>query len=358
MHPQQSPPAAVAVMQPSSTRRRLRFMVLSLLMLALATVASVSLSSTVAAQSAEAEPADVAESIQESVVTVYTYARGGTFSPGQTGRAPTGAGSGWVWTDDGLVITNAHVVADAEEISVVTTDGAIIPASVVGSDWYQDVAVLQLEPKDGQELPPPLPVGDVSEVRTGDKVIAIGTPHGQFANTVRVGQVLGTGQRLDTGEGYSLLNLILHDATLAPGNSGGPLVSMEGEVIGVNVASRRRDGGDYVVGFAIDANAAVAVATDIVQQGAVNRPWLGVTSDITPQGQVVAEVDGGSPAAVAGLEPGDLIVAVDAEEIDVTHPFIDLLYRHEPGDTITLTVVRDAAELELEVQLGTRPEVL
>ncbi|MDQ4043850.1 MAG: trypsin-like peptidase domain-containing protein [Chloroflexota bacterium] len=296
------------------------------------------------------------EQARDSVVTVYTYRPGGPFSRGQTGRAPSGAGSGWVY-DEGLVVTNAHVVDSAEEISVVTTTGDLIPARVVGSDWYQDVAVLHLNPDDPDDLPPPLPMGDSSEVEVGEPVVAIGTPHGQFADTVSEGEVLAIDQRINTGQGYSVLNLIRHSALLAPGNSGGPLVNAAGEVIGMNVASRRSGDDDVQqspIGFAIAGETFVPLVEEIVETGAVARPWLGVTTRLVNGETVVRTVESGSPAANVGIEEGDRIVAVDGEPVTWAAPFIDLLYQHVPGDEIVLTIERSDTEIEVPVDLDIR----
>ncbi|HEV2129388.1 MAG TPA: trypsin-like peptidase domain-containing protein [Thermomicrobiales bacterium] len=305
---------------------------------------------------ARQEADDGVEQARGSVVTVYTYHPGGPFSRGQTGRAPSGAGSGWVY-DEGLVVTNAHVVDGAEEITVVTTAGELIPAKVVGSDWYQDVAVLRLNPDDPDDLPPSLPIGDSREVEAGEPVVAIGTPHGQFADTVSEGEVLAVDQRINTGQGYSMLNLIRHSALLAPGNSGGPLVNVAGDVIGMNVASRRSSDDDMQqppTGFAIASDAFVSLVEEIVETGTVARPWLGVTTRLVDGETVVHEVERGSPAAKAGVEEGDRIVAVDGQSVTWAVPFIDLLYQHDQGDEIVLTVERDGAELEVPVGLDRR----
>lgn len=367
MHHSSSPSEALAS-QSTGLHRRLLFTVLSLVLLLFATMSSATLIPEASAQqpaatatAGEQTAADVAEQVRDSAVTIYTYSDAARqFSPGQTGQEPTGAGSGWVYSDDGIVVTNNHVVEGADEVKVVTADGTIIPAEVVGTDWYQDVAVLRLQPEDGQELPPAATVGDSDTVRAGDEVIAIGTPLGQFANTVTVGYVGGTDRSLNTGAGYSLINLIQHDASLSPGNSGGPLFSMDGEVIGMNVAKvdalTTNQPNTADMGFAIDSNAVVASVEEILANGSVAYPYLGVQAQQAMDGStIVTGVEDGSPAADAGLQPGDVVVAVDGEQVSADRGFIDMLYAHDPDDTVTLTVNRDGNDVDVQVTLGERP---
>jgi putative serine protease PepD len=189
-------------------------------------------------------------------------------------------------------------------------------------------------------------------------VIAIGTPRGQFANTVSAGQVGATGVSLNTGAGYSLTHLIRHDATLAPGNSGGPLVSTDGEVIGMNVASSEIGGGeaDARIGFAIESNTVVAAVEEILATGTVAWPYLGIQTRVTEDGTtLVTDIVAGSPAAEAGIQPGDAIVAVDDERVEPRRPFIDLLYLHEVGDVVILTIEREGSQRPVEVTLGEQP---
>lgn len=329
--------------------RRLPFLHALVLLLALLTPAT----------SAQTPTADeVAEQVRESVVTVYTWTEGGPFSPGRTGREPTGAGSGWIYAE-GVVVTNAHVVDGADTVEVVTAGGDTIPAEVIGADWYHDVAALRLKPEDDQELPPAATIGDSGAIRPGDEVIAIGTPRGQFANTVSAGHVGATGVSLNTGAGYSLTHLIRHDATLAPGNSGGPLVSMDGEVIGMNTASAEITGADddsARIGFAIESDTVVAAIEEILATGTVAWPYLGIQTRVTEDGDtVVTDIVAGSPAAEAGIHPGDAIVAVDGERVEPRRPFIDLLYLHEVGDVVILTIEREGSQRSVEVTLGEQP---
>lgn len=291
-----------------------------------------------------------------SVVTVYSYRPGGTFSPGGSNRGPSGAGSGWVYAN-GIVITNAHVVDGARDVTVVTRENAVISATIVGSDWYQDVAVLSLQPDGPGELPPPLITGPSAEVTTGQKVVAIGTPHGRYADTASEGEVLEVDRRINTGNGYSILNLIQHSATLAPGNSGGPLVATDGTVIGMNVASRTTsDQPEAVISFAIAVDAVVALVEEIVATGSVARPWLGVTTDLTEEGTFVSAVEAGSPADVTAIVGGDRILAVDGEPVTASTPFIDLLYRYDPGQAVTLSLQRDEERVDVHVELQARDD--
>ena len=296
------------------------------------------------------------DATRPSVVTVYTYRPGGTFAPGGSGRAPSGSGSGWAYGDTGYIVTNAHVVYDAREVTVVTVAGKQIPATIIGSDWYQDVAVLQLDDGRESDFPPPAPIGTSAEAELTDPVVAIGTPHGQFADTVSEGAIIGINQRINTGNGYSILNLIQHSATLAPGNSGGPLVDADGEVIGMNVASRTitNPDEDTVIGFAIAIDAAVPLVEEIIESGSVRRPWLGVNTTLDEGQTIVASIEDDAAEGAAQLESGDRILAIDDDDVSRSVPFIDLLYRHEPGDAIVLSIDRDGQKIEVELSLGAR----
>jgi S1-C subfamily serine protease len=307
--------------------------------------------STTGVVHAAAQDDDAVALARASVVTVYTYRPGGTFSPGRSGREPAGAGSGWVYAD-GVVVTNAHVVDGAQDITVVTPNNAVIAASIVGSDWYQDVAVLRLEPTDGGDLPVPLIIGTGAEVTIEQPVVAIGTPHGRYADTASEGEVIAVEQRINTGNGYSILNLIQHSAALAPGNSGGPLVTADGTVIGMNVASRpSSDATEPVISFAIAIDAVAPLVEEILATGMVLRPWLGVTTDLTADGTRVRTVAAGSPAEASGIRQGDRILAVDGESVTPSLPFIDLLYRHDPGNAVTLALQRDGERVDVVVEL-------
>lgn len=333
----------------------------SLLLLALAIAILFPFGKVAAGRAQDQTPPDeVAAQVVDSVVTVYTYTPSGSFTPGSATRAPSGAGSGWAYSDDGLIVTNAHVVSEADRVTVVTADGTQIPASVLGTDWYQDVAVLQLQPEHEDDLPPAAPLGNSQNLDPGDQVVAIGTPWGQFAETETVGRIDAVSVALNTGAGYSLLNLIRHDAVLKPGNSGGPLVSMDGEIVGMNTAGRdvriEDTGAGDTVSYAIDGNTVTRVVEQIVDGGSIAYPYLGVTTEMRDTSLVVVDIEEGSPAQVSGLQIDDMVVALDGNVVTQATPFIDYLYQYRPGDVLTLTIERDGEVVDIEVQLGERSE--
>jgi 2-alkenal reductase len=321
--------------------------------------------------------ADVAEQANPAVVTIYTFGSGQTATglvPMRPGSVPNqqtdpnedqplGAGSGWIYDEAGHVITNAHVVNNATSFKVRFQDGTEVDATLVGTDTFQDVAVLKLDLTEGQEVPGVATVGDSATMRAGDQVVALGTPLGEFANSVSEGIIGGLDRSLDTGAGYELGNLIQHDAPLSSGNSGGPLLNMHGEVIGMNVAAisnQNQLGASQSMssglGFAIDGNTVVNIAESIITNHAdVVYPYLGIESQTAADGQVVVTVVPDSPAAEAGLQPGDVITAIDGTELSEDDPMINLLFSHQPGDTVTLTIQRNDEAQEISVTLGERP---
>lgn len=326
--------------------------------------------------------ADVAAKANNAVVTIYTYTsqtqQSGNTLPGSgntqqpsngssngdstNGEQAVGAGSGWIYDSEGHVITNNHVVEGADTFVVQFADGTKANATLVGTDAFQDVAVLKLA--DGTKIPEVATVGDSSQMRAGDQVVAIGSPLGEFTNTVSEGIIGGLNRSLDTGEGYSLQNLIQHDAPISPGNSGGPLLNMQGQVIGMNVAKvdyQQANGASATgLGFAIDGNTVKKIADEIISNnGNVKYPYLGIASQELQNGtQQVAQVQDGSPAATAGLQPGDVITAVDGTQLDADHLLQDELFKHNVGDKVDLTIERNGQTMTITVTLGERPASL
>ncbi|HET8522507.1 MAG TPA: trypsin-like peptidase domain-containing protein [Thermomicrobiales bacterium] len=306
--------------------------------------------------------ADVAAKANKAVVTVTNLQPvNNPFSNTQSGQPqPVGMGSGYIIDDAGHVVTNNHVVAGGTAFQVELYDGTTLDATLVGTDPFQDVAVLKLDLSNGQKVPATVSFGDSATVRQGDQVVAIGTPYGQYTNTVSEGIVGAVNRSLDTGDGYELPNLIQHSAPIYEGDSGGPLLNMQGQVIGMDVAKAVPQvyGGtsDANIGFAIASDAVKPIVDQIIKTGTVDRAYLGIQGQDQPNGQVVVQVQANSPAAKAGLQTGDVITAVDGQQIDAQHSLVNMLiFDHKPGDTIKLTVDRNGSTQQLTVTLGTRP---
>jgi 2-alkenal reductase len=297
-----------------------------------------------------------------AVVTVISQLDGGSNVIGpDLGRQSSG--SGVIVTPDGYVLTNNHVIEDAVRVSVLLADGTSLPAEVIGADRYADLAVLKAE----GDMPAVAALGNSDQLKPGETVIAIGSPLGDFANTVTVGVVSATGRDLDTGDGYALEGLIQTDAAINQGNSGGPLVNLAGEVVGINTLVVRGGGTGVVaegLGFAIPSSLVSAVAGQIIENGFFARPFLGISWRwITPReaarfdlpvqwGAFIARVADDSPADEIGLQQGDIITGMGGIELDDDNAFINTLFNFSPGDTITLDVTRGDQNLELDVTLG------
>ncbi len=276
-------------------------------------------------------------------------------------------GSGFIIDQKGHVVTNNHVVDGADALVVVLLDGTKRNATLVGADSFQDVAVISM---DGS-VPATVAFGDSSQVQPGQSVIAIGSALGEFRNTVTDGIIGGVGRSLDTGDGYLLGNLIQHDAPINPGNSGGPLLNLNGQVIGMNTAVVRGGFGQpgaEGLGFAIASNTVKAYADQLIAKGRIDHPYVGVSfrpansslggssSSTDAQPVVLVDIVAGGPAAKAGLQVGDTIVAIDGTKLDSEHEFLNEVYKHNPGDTVTFSVQhQDGKTSQVKVTLIPRP---
>jgi serine protease Do len=297
-----------------------------------------------------------------SVVTVV-----GTIPGQMTFFGPTGdqtvSGSGVFISQDGYILTNNHVVEGVKEVNIVLSDGRQQKATIVGTDLYADLAVL----KTAGQVPAVATLGNSDTLKPGESVIAIGSPLGDFKNTVTAGVVSATGRSIDTGQGYQIEGLIQTDAAINQGNSGGPLVNLAGQVIGINtLIIRSGDSGAIAegLGFAIPANTARAVAEQIMQKGYFSRPYLGIRwQSISPDiaaaynlpvkwGAYVTDVTANSPAGKAGLQTDDIIVQIGDIPVDDTHSYINVLFQYKPGDQVTVVVLRNGQRLNLQVTLG------
>ena len=303
---------------------------------------------------------DAVAKVSPAVVTVVNYLSG-------FGGGSQASGSGVIISKDGYVITNNHVVEGYQKLEVIFRDGQSVEATLVGTDPFADVAVLKI----------PGPVAGVAEfgnsdaLNPGESVIAIGSPLGDYKNTVTVGVVSATGRTISTQEGYQMEDLIQTDAAINHGNSGGPLVNLAGQVIGINTLVVRGSGGSpdqaEGLGFAIASNTVTAVSDQLIAKGYVSRPYLGITwALVTPDvaqanglpaqwGIYVKSVGEGSPAAQAGLQVGDFITQIDSTPLDGDHPFINTLLRYSVGQEVQVTVVRGTQTLTVKVTLGERP---
>ncbi|HWC28715.1 MAG TPA: trypsin-like peptidase domain-containing protein [Dehalococcoidia bacterium] len=295
-------------------------------------------------------------------------------SPLQSFEVPAGVGTGVIYKREGFIITNDHVIAGAQSLLVSLPDGRSFDARLVGRDPRTDLAVLKI---DASNLPV-AQLGDSAEVSIGDWDVAIGHALGLPGGpTVTVGVVSALGRTVQeppaqggSDPGPFLFDLIQTDAAINPGNSGGPLANIEGEVIGINtlVAGEAAEGlPAQGIGFAIAINTAKEIADELERNGRIAHAYLGVTYvPLNPaiaaqigtdeeQGAVVMQVADGSPADDAGLTRGDVITEVDGEEIRGESDLSRLIDAKDPGDEVTLTVVRGNDTSEIEVTLGTAP---
>jgi len=268
-------------------------------------------------------------------------------------------GSGFVISDDGYVLTNAHVVDEADEILVRLNDRRELPAELVGSDSQTDVALLKV---DANELPT-LELGDSDDLKVGEWVAAIGSPFG-FDYSVTAGIVSAINRTLPRDV---YVPFIQTDVAINPGNSGGPLFNLEGEVVGINSQIFTRSGGFMGVSFAIPINVAMDVADQLRDDGRVNRGWLGVmiqpvSRDLAESfgmddatGALVADLDPEGPAAEGGVRAGDVILEVNGEEVERSSVLPRLIGRVSPGDDVTLLLLRDGREITQDVALGSWP---
>jgi len=300
----------------------------------------------------------IVERVEPAVVKVVGEIPGQITFFGMTSDQEV-SGSGFIITSDGYIVTNNHVVEDVDTLYVILSDGTEVPAEVVGRDVFADLAILKT---DGQ-MPAVAVLGDSDQLKPGETVIAIGSPLGDFRNSVTVGVISATGRMIDTGQGYEMENLIQTDAAINSGNSGGPLVNLAGEVVGINTLVVRGSGMSSAIaeglGFAIPSNTALLISQQIIEQGYFARPYLGVqVQHINPDiaaryelsvewGAYVTRVGANSPAAKAGVQTGDIILRIGEKGLDENTQFLNALFYYQPGD-----------QVEIEVLRGTECEVL
>jgi S1-C subfamily serine protease len=303
------------------------------------------------------------ERVSPSVVNVEVHqtqrpssgrARSGEPRSGEP-RERRGGGSGFVFTPDGLILTNSHVVHDATRIEVTLADGRRTPAHTIGDDPATDLAVIRIDASGLQAVP----LGDSQQLRPGQMAIAIGNPYG-FQSTVTAGVISALGRSLRSYSGRLIEDVIQTDAALNPGNSGGPLVDSRGQVIGVNTATILPAQG---ICFAIGINTAKFVASRLLRDGRIRRSYIGVSAQTVPihrrvvrfygltreTGVVVVGIEDRSPARTAGLREGDLIVALDEKPVAGVDDLHRLLTDAQVGARCALTVIRHTERLILPI---------
>lgn len=304
---------------------------------------------------------DVAKEMLPSVVTVVNRLASGQ---------QQSSGSGFVIDAGGYVVTNNHVVENARgtgvgaSFDVIFSDNRTQTATLVGRDPETDIAVLQIPGGSTLRI---AQLANSDEVPVGATVVAIGSPLGEFQNTVTTGVVSGKGRRLQVSQNVFLDDLVQTDAAINPGNSGGPLIwAAARRVIGMNtlIADPQQAQG---LGFAVSSNTIRTVADELIKNGRVDRGFIGIQyAPLSPRAAValglppaagiqISSVVAGSPAAQAGLRVGDVVTKLNDQQIDQEHPLQSLLLKFRPGDRVRLTIIRDTATQTIEVTLGARP---
>jgi putative serine protease PepD len=289
--------------------------------------------------------ASVAQTVMPSIVRVDITGTSGPF-----GQSATGTGSGVIYSSDGYIITNNHVVDGASSIRVTLSTGQQLPARLIGTaSPGDDIAVIKID-KTGLT---PATLGSTSDLSVGDLAVAIGSPFG-LQGTVTAGVISALHRNINLGQGENLTDAIQTDAPINPGNSGGALADGKSDVIGINTAILGGSGGNVGVGFAIPISIAKRDADQIIKTGKAQRPLLGISGDNAPNsgGALVQSVVSGGPAADAGIRQGDTIVAVDGKAIASFDDLIAALSTHEPGQKVQITYVRSGARHTTTVTLS------
>ena len=318
------------------------------------------------------------ERVSSSVVHITSRTQAFDFFRGAVPQK--GTGSGFILDDQGHIVTNQHVIAGAEDVEVVFADGTAAKATIVGSDEYNDLAVLKVNGV-GQDALKPLPLGISSGLKVGMRVVAIGNPFG-LDRTLTTGVISALGRTIEREDQAALGEMIQTDAAINPGNSGGPLLSLRGEVIGVNTSIQSPSGGSVGIGFAVPVDIVKRVVPDLIRTGRYEHPWLGIAAyEIGPdladvlklpaqKGLLIAQIQEGGSAERAGvrgaserirvyggylLAGGDILVAIDDQPIYTRDAMtIYLESNKRAGDKVTLTLIRDGQQMTLDAVLDAR----
>ncbi|MFN0133062.1 MAG: trypsin-like peptidase domain-containing protein [Phycisphaerales bacterium] len=299
----------------------------------------------------------VAPSVVHITQTRRVAFRRGWFEPVETEMRPTGAGSGVVVSTDGYIVTNNHVIENAEGVQVKFADGRVLEGKIIGRDPATDLGVVRVDAEGLKAAS----WGDSESLEVGDWVMAVGSPFGQFDNTVTAGIVSAknrTGLASTSDERFE--DFIQTDAAINPGNSGGPLVDLEGKVVGINSQIATRTGGSVGIGFSIPSSIAKAVTESIIKSGRAQRGWLGVRfggmAAASADGVAVAEIVRGSPADKAGLELGDVVVRYNGRVVGNETRLRNAIAFTPPGTEATMDLVRDGGAKSIRVRVLDRED--
>ena len=281
-------------------------------------------------------------------ITVSTQASS-PFGGGQTQQAQ---GSGWVYSANGDIVTNDHVVQGAKSISVQFWNGKTYKATLVGADPSTDVAVVHVSAPDSQLFP--LTLGDSSKLEVGDGVVAIGSPFG-LSETVTSGIVSALHRSIEGLTHFTIPDSIQTDAAINHGNSGGPLLDTESHVVGMNSQIRSDSGGNEGVGFAIPVNTIQSVVSQLISSGKAEHAYLGISLSPTGVTARIAGVRPGTPAAKAGLKTGDVVTSLGGTSVSTSDDLASAISAHKPGDSVSITYERDGQSHTVTLTLANRP---
>ena len=311
---------------------------------------------------------EVFKRLSPSVVHITTLATERDFFNRSVQQVPRGTGTGFVWDNNGHIVTNFHVIQEGSGARVTLADQSSWPATLVGATADRDLAVLRINaPRDKL---PAIPVGSSRDLQVGQKVFAIGNPFG-LDQTLTVGIVSALNREIDSTNQRTIRGVIQTDAAINPGNSGGPLLDSAGRLIGVNAAIYSPSGASAGIGFAIPVDEVNRIVPRLIRDGRITRPTLGVASANdglrralrAPEGVALVQVSPGGPAARAGLlayarnrdgniVPGDVITAINDEPVASLDDMLTVLEKHQPGESLNLSLWRNGAKRKQAVQLG------
>ncbi|MBI4670562.1 MAG: trypsin-like peptidase domain-containing protein [Chloroflexi bacterium] len=310
---------------------------------------------------AASEVVEVVRKVEPAVVTVVSNLGGSSFGS-RTGQSEA-SGSGVIISQEGHVVTNNHVIEGANSVAVIYNDGTRVEAKVVGADPITDIAVLKVN----GNVPAVASFGDSSALQLGEWVIAIGSPLGNYRGSVTVGVVSGLNRRV---QGTTQDGLVQTDAAINHGNSGGPLINLAGQIIGINtLVVRDTPSGAQAegLGFAVPSNTVRSVAEQLIARGRIEYPFIGISyTEVTPQiaaemnlasksGVIITTITPNSPASQAGIQPQDVVTAINNEKLDENNSLRSILFKYHVGDTITLTLERGRKMIQVKVTLVQRP---